>query len=498
MQRQEMKAPVVFTLIRNVTIALLSFISFPFASQALGTAAMGVYNWANTFVYYFLIISRLGIPVIAIRECAKVKDDKEKLSEKVQSFFVLQLITTALSFVLLFIIMFVGKDTMFKGDTWQLIFLLSLNFLIGVFSFEWVYIALDRVFYMSVRALATTILGTLLIIIFVQNDHDLFIYAFINLIATFVTVTLNTLLLKREGINLSFRRKVDLRHLTKSLLFVFGITFLITAYNQNDSLLLGYLDDSFRTSGAYSVGIRGIEIVITIITSLSGIFVIRTTEALKNNDMPSFHRVISYSNNITFFIGAPAVLFMIGLSPEIVGFIVKDSPYWDQVAIDNAILAVVLLSSLMLTYCIHEGIYQQILVPLKREKIYFFTMLFVLIFNISLSVILALFVFKDNPLLAVALVTLLSEVVVLLILLIKVKEYVVRHIFNLNNLKIIVSAGVSLGIVLLIKHFLPPMAHLATIGLSLLVGGIIYVGLLFLFKEDLVYAQIKGVNNGES
>ena len=162
-----------------------------------------------------------------------------------------------------------------------------------------------------------------------------------------------------------------MRHLTKSLLFVFGITFLITAYNQNDSLLLGYLDDSFRTSGAYSVGIRGIEIVITIITSLSGIFVIRTTEALKNNDMPSFHRVISYSNNITFFIGAPAVLFMIGLSPEIVGFIVKDSPYWDQVAIDNAILAVVLLSSLMLTYCIHEGIYQQILVPLKREKFIF-------------------------------------------------------------------------------------------------------------------------------
>lgn len=41
MQRKEMRTPVVFTLIRNVTIALLSFISFPFASQALGTAAMG-------------------------------------------------------------------------------------------------------------------------------------------------------------------------------------------------------------------------------------------------------------------------------------------------------------------------------------------------------------------------------------------------------------------------------------------------------------------------
>lgn len=497
MQRKEMRTPVVFTLIRNVTIALLSFISFPFASQALGTAAMGVYNWANTFVYYFLIISRLGIPLIAIRECAKVKDDKDKLSEKVQSFFVLQLITTALSFVLLSTIMFIGKDTpMFKGDTWELIFLLSLNFLVGVFSFEWVYIALDRVFYMSVRSLATTILATLLIIVFVQNDHDLFIYAFINLIATFVTVTLNLLLLKREGIKLSFRRKVNLKHLTKSLLFVFGITFLITAYNQNDSLLLGYLDDSFRTSGAYSVGIRGIEIVITIITSLSGIFVIRTTSALKNDDMPAFHRVISYSTNITFFIGVPAVLFMIGLSPEIVGFIVKDSPYWDEAAINNAILAVVLLSSLMLTYSIHDGIYQQVLVPLKKEKIYFFTMLFVLILNIVASVLLALFVFKDNPLFAVALVTLLSEFVVLIILFITAKEYVIRHIFSLNNLKIILSAGVSLGLVMLIKHFLPAMAYLATVGLCIFIGGIIYIVMLLLLKEDLVYAQVKGVKNG--
>ena len=71
MQRQEMKAPVVFTLIRNVTIALLSFISFPFASQALGTAAMGVYNWANTFVYYFLIISRLGFLLLPLESALR-------------------------------------------------------------------------------------------------------------------------------------------------------------------------------------------------------------------------------------------------------------------------------------------------------------------------------------------------------------------------------------------------------------------------------------------
>lgn len=496
MQRKEMQAPVVFTLIRNVTIALLSFISFPFASQALGASAMGMYSWANTFVYYFLIISRLGIPLIAIRECAKVKDDKEALSHKVQSFFVLQLITTALSFLLLVIIMFSAKNTLFAGETWNLVFLLSVNFLVGVFSFEWVYIALDRVFYMATRALATTILGTLLIIIFVQNDHDLYLYTFFNLLATVITVTLNIMLLRKEGIRFSLKRKLDLNHLSRSLLFVFGITFLITAYNQNDSLILGYLDDSFATTGAYAVGVRGIEIVITIITSLSSVFVIRTTRALKDNDLPAFHKIISYSTNITFFIGIPAVMFMIGFAHEIVGFIVQGSPYWTTAAINNAVLAVIILASLMLTYSIHDGIYQQVLVPLKKEKVYFFTMLFSLLFNISFSLIFALFIFKNNPLLGVALVTLLSEFITLTILIISTRKYVFRHLFSLNNLKIILASGISLIIVLIIKQFLPLLPFLTTVGLGVLTGGIIYLTLLYLTREDLVYGQVKGAKNG--
>lgn len=496
MQRKEMRAPVVFTLIRNVTIALLSFISFPFASQALGSAAMGMYSWANTFVYYFLIISRLGIPLIAIRECAKAKDNPEELNKKVQSFFVLQLITTALSFIFLLAIMFIGKDTFIVGDTWNLIFLLSINFLIGVFSFEWVYIALDRVFYMATRAVILTIFSALLIIVFVQNDHDLFLYSFINILGTIITVILNIILLKREGIKLSFKRKIELGYLTKSLLFVFGITFLITAYNQNDSFLLGLLDTSYNSSGAYAVGVRGIEIVITIITSLSAVFVVRTTRAVKENDQKSFHQIVSYSMNIIFFIGVPAVMFMIGLSSEIVGFIVQGSPYWTISAEKDAITIVILLAGLMLTYSIHDAIYQQILVPLNKEKIYFFTMLGALIFNITCSVLLALFVFKDNVVFAIALVTLISEFIILITLLIVLRKNIVRHVFSLNNLKIIGSSALSLVVTILVKGFLPLTNPLSIIGVSILIGGVLYLLLLFITKEELVYNQVKGEKNG--
>ena len=90
---------VIVNMIRTVTITVLSFISFPFVCRALGDQGMGTYTWANTFVYYFLTLAKLGIPSIAIRECTKVRDDKKALSKKVQEFCILQGILTLLSFI---------------------------------------------------------------------------------------------------------------------------------------------------------------------------------------------------------------------------------------------------------------------------------------------------------------------------------------------------------------------------------------------------------------
>lgn len=496
MQRQEMRTPVVITLIRNITIALLSFISFPFAAQALGDIAMGQYSWAHTFVHYFLILSRLGIPLIAIRECAKVKDDPELLNRKVKTFFVLQLITTLASYLLMATILLIGRDVIAPLDIRNLIFLLSINFLIGVFSFEWVYIALDKVFYMAMRTILTTIFTVILIIIFVQNDRHLFLYAFLNIVVTIITVVANIFNLRKLGIKINPKVKVERGYITKSFLFVFLITFVITAYNQNDSLLLGYLDTTKSTVGSYAVGVRGIEIVITIITSLSAVFMIRTTRALEEKNMKAFHNVVSYSINIIFFIGVPAVMFMIALAPEIVKFIVTSSPYWTAAAVKNAEVAVMMLAGLMLTYSLHDSIYQQVLIPLKREKTYLIIMIGALLFNLVFSIVGALYIFPNNKMFAVALASLLSEAIALIILFVLTKDYVVRHVASLNNLKIILSSGAALAISIVIKSFVV-LEPLITIITTIAIGGVIYIALLLLLKEDIVKSLFKGnKNNG--
>ena len=76
--------------------------------------------------------------------------------------------------------------------------LLSLNFLVGVFSFEWVFITLEKHFYIALRSIFTGSIGLLLVIMFVRNDRHLFTYAFLAMFTTFATVIINLFMLRQE------------------------------------------------------------------------------------------------------------------------------------------------------------------------------------------------------------------------------------------------------------------------------------------------------------
>ena len=104
--KENIRSNVIVNLIRTFVLTVLSFITFPWVCRYLGDSVLGTYSWAVTFVAYFLIIAKIGIPNLAIRECVKVRDNKELLSNKAQAFFLLQLITTAISFALMCVVVF--------------------------------------------------------------------------------------------------------------------------------------------------------------------------------------------------------------------------------------------------------------------------------------------------------------------------------------------------------------------------------------------------------
>lgn len=496
---------VIVNIIRTLVLTLLSFITFPWVCRYLGASQVGIYTWANTFVMYFLILAKIGIPNLAIRECVKVRDNKELLSNKVQVFFIIQLITTLLSFGLMTSIVFSVPD--FK-DANEIIFLLSFNFLTGAFSFEWLFIAFEKQFYMSVRSIIILMLSAILIVVFVKHPDDIYIYALITTSTTLLTSIAN-IIYARKFISLKKTMPYSFKEYIKPLLVLGSIALIISFYNQTDTLILGFLDKSKNEVASYSVGIKGIDVIIGIITSLSTVFIPRAAICYAQEDKKYFNRLTKYSVNICLFIVFPAVVTMIMLAKPITGLISGTYDFSSSdVAYYNAPTILIILSSMMITYSLSDIIYGQILLPTKKEKYYLFALLGGTILNVVLSIVFGAFVFKNNPGVGVAIGTAVTDLLILLFLASINWKWVKNAIFNVNTLKLFSAAALIVVISLLLRNPIYNVAFkfsnsAATALLFELIGvvlidAIFYIGLLAVLKEDLVMSFLRKKDNKDA
>jgi O-antigen/teichoic acid export membrane protein len=491
---------VIVNIIRTVVLTLLSFITFPWVCRCLGDAAVGTYTWANTFVAYFLILAKIGIPNLAVRECVKVRNDKEKLSNKVQGFFLLQLIATALSFGLMCIVVFTVPEL---REINSLVFILSLNFLAGAFSFEWIFIALEKQFYMSVRSIVALTVSAILIIAFVSYPSDLLLYAFFAILVTVITSIANMVYVRKY---VSFKKTLpyNLKQYTKPLLVLCTMAFSLSLYNQTDTFILGFIDvggiSSASEVASYSVGIKGIDIVLGVITALSTVFIPRAAYYYEKEDKQYFNKLNKYSVNICLFIVLPAIALMTILARPICALISgtydfnnASAAYW------SAPYVLISLSLMMLTYAISDIIYSQILLPSKKEKYYLFALVGGSIINVCLSIILGNNFMIDGthyPAIGVAIGTVITDVLLLLFMVSVSWKWSKVALFNKNNLKLVAATVIIASVsFLLYDRFMDLWSSLklnnqTAFLLQLLtifgISAILYIVCLVLLKEDLI------------
>ena len=59
--------------LRSVLNLFFPLITFPYVSRVLSVSGIGVYNFSNTYVNYFILIAGLGIATYAVREGARYR-----------------------------------------------------------------------------------------------------------------------------------------------------------------------------------------------------------------------------------------------------------------------------------------------------------------------------------------------------------------------------------------------------------------------------------------
>ena len=491
---ETVRSNVIVNLIRTITMTILSFITFPWVCRVLTDQGFGLYSWAVSFVYYFLVIARISIPNIAVREIVKVKNDPEKLSQKTHEFFIIQAVTTLLSFGLMCAIFF-AVPALKEGGGYgnynqSVVFILSLNFLTGVLSFEWIFTAFEKHTYMALRSIIIATIVDVLIFAFITNKEHVPLYAFFCVLTTILTVVSNLIYLPFV-VKLKKPKELNFKQYLPTIGIMFAISVVAAIYDKTDTFILGFLDKSKASVGSYAVGMKGVEIVIGVITALSTVFIPRATAYYEANDERQFKNINIYATNIALWIVMPAIVLMVCLAEPLTKLIGGQDGY------QNANIVLIALASLMLTFSICNIIYTQILIPMKREKTYLFVLLFGAITNIAFSLLFGMLVWKEKPAFGVALGTAITDALVLIIMF-KLTWKHSRHILlSKNNIIIVAMSCLLIASTILLNKFLEfegqtfEEAAIFKIVIIFVIDLFIYVIGCFLAKEKLIRSFFK-------
>ena len=126
---------VLYALKYSMTV-LLPLITYPYVTDVLGVECFGKYSFSSSIIYFFLLFSGLGISTYAIREGARMRDNRAKFSQFASQMWSINMFFTLISYLLLGImLMFVQEIKDYK----VLLLILSVQILFKTIGVEWIY-----------------------------------------------------------------------------------------------------------------------------------------------------------------------------------------------------------------------------------------------------------------------------------------------------------------------------------------------------------------------
>lgn len=346
--------------IMNALLTMSSFIfpliTFPYVSRVLLPEGTGKVNMAVSFISYFTMFAQLGVPTYGIRACAKVRDDKEKLTKTVQELFIINIIMSLISYILLAgCLIFIPK---LRAER-TLYIIVSANILLTSIGMEWLYKALEQYTYIAIRSIIFKVIALIAMFMLVHERSDYAIYGGITIFAGCASNIMN-FINAHKYISMKPVGNYDLRKHLKAVGVFFAMACATTIYTHLDTVMLGFMvtDDDV---GYYSAAVKIKTILVSIVTSLGTVLLPRASYYIQNGELEKFRNITKKALNFVFIISVPLTVYFMIFAEQGIYFL--SGP-----AYEGAILPMQVIMPTLIFIGITNILGIQILVPTGREK----------------------------------------------------------------------------------------------------------------------------------
>lgn len=354
---------------------IFPLLTFPYVSRVLGVNNIGVCNFIDGIINYFVLFSMMGISILGIREVATNKNNPEKLQKTFSSLLTINSITTIIGLVILAI---ATVSIPRLAENIELMIFGGFKLLFNLFLIEWFYKGLEDFRYITVRTIFVKCLYVIAVFAFVRESTDYPIYYLITILMVVVNAIVN-IIHSRKFTSFSFKG-IEIKPYVKSY-FTLGVYLLLTSmYTSFNVIYLGFVGGDTEV-GYYTTATKLYTILIALFTALTGVLMPRMSSLVAEGKIDEFKAKIDKSVNILLSISFPAIIFMTILAPQIV-YLISGPGY------EGAIVPMRIILPLFFIIGYEQILVIQTMMPLKMDKTILKNSMIGAIVGVSLNILL--------------------------------------------------------------------------------------------------------------
>ncbi len=452
----------------SMSSILFPLITFPYVSRILLADGMGKVTFATSFVAYFGMIAKLGIPTYGVRACAKVRDDREQLSRVSHELLIINLGMSVLAYLGLAVSMIAVPRV--QSD-WTLFAVISVTIFLDAIGMEWLYRGLEQYTYITVRSLIFKFIALGATFLLVHHPEDVVVYGGITILASSASNILNFvnvhkyISLKPVG-GYSFRRH------WKAVAVFFAMACATTIYTNLDAVMLGFMKTDADV-GYYNAAIKIKTVLLSLVTALGTVLLPRLSYYLENGEEKEFNRITGKALQFVILLASPLSVYFILYAKESI-LLLSGAAYLEAVTPMRIIMPTVILIGITNVLGI------QILVPMGKEK----TVLYSEIAGAVVDVILNALLIPGYGPAGAAVGTLVAEIAVLAVQYSALRDRVRDQFLKIRWLRIGIGLAAAAAACIWVK-WLGTGAFL-TLAVSWICFAGVYYGYMLWQKEEQV------------
>ena len=474
---KSLKKNAALNMTKSVMSLIFPLITFPYVSRVLGPVYIGKVNFAQSVVSYFSLIAALGISTYAVREAAKLREDKTALSSFIKEVFTLNLISTFVAYILFAVALFFLPQL---SEYKKLLVICGASILFITLGMDYLYTALEEFKYITIRSIAFQFLSLALLFIFVKNQNDYYKYAAISVISSVGSNLLN-FFHARKFIFFNIKGTFCIKKHLKPVFTLFAMSAAISIYTVLDTTMLGLIKGD-EAVGLYTAATKINRMVLMMITAATTVLLPRLSYYAGKENKLEFMRLSQKAMNFVIMFSLPCAVGLFILAEPVI-LLFSGSQYI------SSILAMQIMNAVIVLIGMSNVIGIQIFMSVGKEKITLYSVIAGALVNFCMNLLL-IPRFGVN---GAAIGTVCAEFCVTLVQFVAAKNY-----FNWKNLilhfvKVVLSAFLMSLCVFIVCRFTDSFTLKIIFGI--LVGIVVYALCLFLLRDSLfteIFAQVVG------